>query len=134
MMRGQIAPLFAAFLVVLVALMGLVVDVPIFLRERQELQAAADSAALAGAQELDTEILASSRNEFRLSPTAAGVAFAYCASYANTTCSVDTNVELGIVHVHATRVVPTVFSRAVFGSLGEIEVAVDAYAELVDGY
>ena len=59
--RGQVLVLFALLLGVLVLLVMTVVDVGFFVIERQRVQAAADAAALAGAQELpDNAVLAES--------------------------------------------------------------------------
>ena len=50
--RGQVLVMFVLLLTVLILFVALVIDVGFFIHERQRVQAAADAAALAGAQEL----------------------------------------------------------------------------------
>ena len=55
--RGQIIPMFALMLILLVGFMALVIDFGTIFASRRALQNAADAAALAGAKELETQML-----------------------------------------------------------------------------
>jgi len=84
--RGQIVALFAVMLVVLVGFAGLVIDGAYYFKQRQELQAIADGAALAGAMQLNYGMLGNKTNTFKLewfpvSKTAKDAATEYCALY-----------------------------------------------------
>lgn len=65
---GQILVLFALLIFVLMGLAGLVIDLGIIFVEQQELQHIADSAALAGAMEVNLMILANATNCFQVNP------------------------------------------------------------------
>lgn len=79
---GQILVQFALFIIALIGLAGLVIDLGIIFVERQELQTIADSAALAGAMNVDTLILAWGTNCFILNPlTPRWAARDYCRAH-----------------------------------------------------
>jgi Putative Flp pilus-assembly TadE/G-like len=65
--RGQIVPMFALMLILLIGFMALVIDFGTIFASRRALQNAADAAALAGAKELETQMLGGSASP----PTAA---------------------------------------------------------------
>ena len=140
--QGQMFVYFAVMLLALIGMAALISDVPLYFRERSRMQAAADSAALAAAMELD-HLLLSELNfnvwslcitqylgKCELPPSAAAP---YCAQYPAASCSVNyLPLPLNTVTVTMTRVMPTLFS----GALGfdGITIRVTAHAAMTVQY
>jgi uncharacterized membrane protein len=142
---GQILPFYAAALFGLVALAGLVIDGSMIFLESQELRAMAESAALAGAMNVDEMALALSDNCFKLDAARAGAAARqYCQ--ANSTdgaqCSVSVRVDnscggagyaFDSVTVTVSRPMDTYFIQAVRG-FTPIQLEATATAKMVDAF
>jgi len=139
--HGQMLVYFAIMLFALIGMAALISDVPLYLRERSRMQAAADSAALAGAMELDQLLLSQFFGNQRLlcqsgvkCQLPASAATPYCAQYAGATCGVSINPWplFRTVTVTMERTIPTYFSGAL--GLDGINIRVTATAALTDQY
>jgi len=140
--RGQIIVWFALMLVALVAFAGLVIDGTFYFKQRQELQAIADGAALAGGMQLNIAMLGGPPNWFKLEwctfcgfLTAKQAARDYCALYGIT----DPEIKLmppGIseaITVKVSREIDTFFIHIVTSDR-KVLVTAEAIARLAAGY
>ena len=133
--RGTIMILFAVLLVVLIGMTALMTDMLFWLRVRQELQAVADGAALAGAMELDESDFAM-QQEFRLDAgRAVDSASTYCQDYPLITCAILVERgPVGTVTVEAQQDVQGFFARALSPAFGSILIRASATAATLGGY
>ena len=137
---GQIIVWFALMLVVLVGFAGLVIDGAYYFNQRQDLQAIADGAALAGAMQLNWAMLSNQTNTFKLEwfpalKTARDAAREYCALYGID----DPEFTIPIVALHevltvkVSREIDTFFIH-VLTSNRKVTVSAEAHGLIVAGY
>jgi len=111
--RGQVLILFSFLIVVLMLCVMAVVDVGFYLKERQDVQKAADAAALAGAQELpdDPEAAEAAAIEYLIrndvDPTNVGITFE-CTSDSDAICQ-DGDGRYDTIVVNPTAKAPNFF-------------------------
>jgi Flp pilus assembly protein TadG len=98
--RGQIVPMFALMLILLLGITALVIDFGTVYASRRALQNAADAAALAGAKEIESGIFGGSSN-----PTSAALSWAAKNGVPSTgaTCTADGNPTVTYNSPSATR-------------------------------
>lgn len=137
---GQIMAWFALMLIVLVGFAGLVIDGTYYFKQRQELQAIADGAALAGAMQLNYGMLGGPTNSFKLEwfpplKKAKDAAREYCALYDINDPEITMPVEaLGeVLTVKVSREIDTFFIH-VLTSERAVVVSAEAHGLLVAGY
>jgi len=138
--RGQIIVWFALILVVLVGFVGLVIDGTYYFKQRQELQAIADGAALAGAMQLGYGSLTSYLNMFKLEflpvmLTAEEAAADYCERYGIDDPEISTPLEGKgeVITVRVSREIDTFFIH-ILTSERKVLVTAEAHARLAAGY
>jgi hypothetical protein len=138
--RGQILVWFALMLVVLVGFAGLVIDGAYYFKQRQELQAIADGAALAGAMQLNYGMLGGPTNSFKIEwfppmKRAKDAALEYCRLYGIDDPELEMPVEaLGeVLTVRLSREIHTFFIH-VLTLERKMTVSVEAHGLIVDGY
>lgn len=140
---GQILVMYAVMIVALIGLAGLIIDVGIIFVERQELQAIADGAALAGAMDVNLMILANGTNCFQVNPvTSWGAANKYCSDHdvdceisviPDLTCS-RTGIAIDSVTVTAKRDIDRFFFIQIVTGGDPIELKATATAKMVDDF
>jgi len=123
---GQTIVLVAVLLLAMVALTGLVIEGGHVFVVRRDLQNVADSAALAGAQQLDVAVYRASR-EVRLDPQAAERRAYEMARHEMPSADMSIRSETTSVTVRLRKKVPTVF----LGTIGVRSVMLDASASAV---
>jgi len=139
--EGQVIVLVALLLGtgVLIGFAVLVVDVPIYLQAKHELQMIADSAALAGAMQLNVWTLSEPLNTFVLNSGQANqAAQSVCDRYQQleVRCNIDVQPWFypSVVQVVATRNVRTFFASAIVPGLREVEIQAEATAHMAADY
>ena len=132
--RGQIVAWFALMLIVLVGFAGLVIDGAYYFKQRQELQAIADGAALAGAMQLEWSTLALWNLfvlGFSLPENAVQAAEDYCALYDVDDVAITNFAK--VLTVKVSREIDTFFIH-VLTSDRKVVVSAEAHGLLDVGY